>query len=100
MGIRIHDWMDDWFLSFSENPDKLDKAIRNYEKTRMIGIICFIIVAAMNLLVIFKSANPTGNGFMFSIFLLMMIMVLQTDNFTKLLKLQRQNLKNNRLPNN
>ena len=100
MGMRIHDWMDNWFLSLAENPDKLDKAIRNYEKTRMIGLISFIIVAAMNILTVFKPANPADNGLLFSIFLLVMIMVLQADNFTKLLKLQRQNLKNNGLPNN
>ena len=100
MGRRIHDWMDNWFLSLSENPDNLDKAIKNYEGTRMIGVICFFIVVAVHLLIVFKSNNSADYGFTFSLLVLMLVMLLHIDNNTKLLKLQRRNLKTNRLPNN
>lgn len=100
MRKRIHDWMDDWFLSLSDNPDKLDKAIKNYEGTRMIGVICFFIVVAVHLLIVFKSNNSADYGFTFSLVVFMLVMLFHTDNYTKLLKLQRRNLKINRLPNN
>ena len=98
--MKIYDWMDNWFLSLSENPDKLDKAIKKYEAGRMICLICLVIVLAMNLFTVFMSANPADNGFMFSLVLLVLVINIQTDIYTKVLKLQRQNLKNNRLPNN
>ncbi|MCZ6603720.1 MAG: hypothetical protein O7A03_01085, partial [Alphaproteobacteria bacterium] len=90
MGVKINDWVDSWFLSLSENPDKLDKVIRNYEKARMIGMICLVIVLAMNLFTVFMSANPANNGFMFSLVVFMLALTIQTDIFTKVLKLQRQ----------
>ncbi len=100
MGMRIQDWMDNWFLSLSENPDKLDKAIRKYESARMIGLISLVIVLAMHLLTVFKSASPADYGFGFSIVVLMLVICLHVDTYTKVLKLQHRNLKNNRLPSN
>ena len=100
MGMRMHDWMDNWFLSLAENPDKLDEAIKNYEKTRIIFLISFVIVLVMTLLTVFKSVNSADYGFMFSLFVLSLVMNLQVDIFTKILKLQRRNLKNDGLPNN
>jgi hypothetical protein len=100
MRKRIHDWMDDWFLSLSDNPDNLDKAIKNYEGTRMISVICFFIVVAVHLLIVFKSNNSADYGFTFSLVVFMLVMLFHIDNYTKLLKLQRRNQKNNRLPNN
>ncbi len=93
MGMKINDWIDNWFLSLSENPDKLDKAIKKYEAARMTGLICFVIVLAMYLLTVFKSTNPADYGFMFSLVVFMMVLNIQIDIFTKVLKLQRQNLK-------
>ncbi len=90
MRLNIHDWMDGWFLSLSENPDKLDKYIRRYEHTRIIGLICLAVVLAMNLFTVFMSANPADNGFMFSIVVFMLVLIVQIDIYTKVLKLQRQ----------
>ncbi len=90
---NVHGWIDDWFLSLSENPDKLDKAIKKYEAARMTGVICFVIVLAMYLLTVFKSTNPADYGFMFSLVVFMMVLNIQIDLFTKILKLQRQQQK-------
>ena len=93
MRLNIHDWMDGWFLSLSENPDKLDKYIRRYEHARIIGLICLAVVLAMNLFTVFMSANPADNGFMFSIVVFMLVLNVQIDIYTKVLKLQRQQQK-------
>ena len=100
MGIKIHDWIDNWFLSLAENSDKLDKSIKKYESARMICLISFAIVLAMYLLTVFKSVNSADYGFMFSIVVFILVINIQVDIYTKILKLQRQNLKSNKLPNN
>ncbi len=93
MRLNIHDWMDDWFLSLSENPDKLDERIRIYEHARILGLICFFIVIAMYLLVVFNTTSLESYGFMFSLVVLMLVLNVQTDIYTKILKLQRQQQK-------
>lgn len=91
MRSNIHDWMDGGFLSLSENPEKLDKYITRYEHTRIICLICMVGVLAMYLLAVFKSSNnPEDYGFMFSLVVFMLVINVQTDIFTKVLKLQRQ----------
>ena len=48
-------------------------------------------VLAMYLLTVFKSSNnPESYGFMFSLVVFMLVINVQTDIFTKVLKLQRQ----------
>ena len=93
MRLNIHNWMDDWFLLLSENPDRLDTYISRYEHTRIVSLICMVIVLAMNLLVVFKSTNPADYGFMFSLVVFMMVLNMHADIFTKVLKLQRQQQK-------
>ncbi len=93
MRLNIHDWIDGRFLSLSENPDKLDKYISRYEHARIIGLIGMIVVIAMNLFTVFMSANPADNGFMFSLVVLILVLNIQIDIFTKILKLQRQQQK-------
>ena len=91
MRLNIHDWIDGWFLSLSENPDKLDERIRMYEHARIIGLIATVIVLAMYMLTAFASANNLADsGFMFSLVVFMMVINVQTDIYTKILKLQRQ----------
>ncbi len=93
MSLNIHNWMDDWFLLLSENPNRLDTYISRYEHTRIVSLICMVIVLAMNLLVVFKSTNPADYGFMFSLVVFMLVLNIQVDIFTKVLKLQRQQQK-------
>ncbi len=93
MRLNIHNWMDDWFLLLSENPDRLDTYISRFEHTRIVSLICMVIVLAMNLLVVFKSTNPADYGFMFSLVVFMMVLNMHADIFTKVLKLQRQQQK-------
>ncbi len=91
MRLSIHDWMDDWFLSLSESPDRLDKAINNYQTARMGGMFCLVMILGIFLFAIFKSPGTfAGNGFMFSLVVFMLVLVVETDVFTKVLKLQRQ----------
>ncbi len=93
MRLNIHNWMDDWFLLLSDNPERLDTYISRYEHTRIVSLICMVIVLAMNLLVVFKSTNPADYGFMFSLVVFMMVLNMHADIFTKVLKLQRQQQK-------
>ncbi len=93
MRLKIHNWIDDWFLLLSENPDKLDKYISRYEHARIICLIGMVVVLAMNLVTVFMSANPADNGFMFSLVVFMLVLNIQIDIFTKVLKLQRQQQK-------
>ena len=66
----------------------------------MIGIICFIIVLTIYFFSVFMSENALDNGFMFSLIVLLLVIIMQSDFYTKVLKLERQNLKNERLPDN
>ncbi len=85
--------MDDWFLSLTEKPDKLDRSIKSLESARTVGLIAFVIVAIMYFLVVFKSSNePLNNGFMFGLFVMMMVINSHTDTYIKMLKLHRHNL--------
>ncbi len=85
MRFNIHDWIDGWFLSLSENPDKLDKYIRRYEHTRIISLICTVSVLAMYLLTVFMSANdPARYGFMFSLVVFMLVINVQTELLAKM----------------
>ena len=96
MRLNIHNWIDDRFLSLSENPDKLDEYIRKYEHARIIILICMVIVLALLLLLVFmleKGINDNAFIFIYVIFVFMMVLELQTDIYTKILKLQRKQQK-------
>ncbi len=96
MRLNIHDWIDGRFLSLSENPDKLDKYIRRYEHARIISLICMVVVAALLLSTVFISGKNTNSNtfiFIYVIFIFTYVISLQTDIYTKILKLQRQQQK-------
>ncbi len=96
MRLNIHDWIDGWFVSLSENPNKLDEYISRYEHTRIIGLICMVIVLGLLLSFVFmsgKGINDNAFIFIYVIFLFMLVLNVQTDIFTKVLKLQRQQQK-------
>ena len=93
MRLNIHNWIDDWFLSLSENPDKLDEYIRRYEHTRIVCIICMVFILVLLSSVVFisgKGMNDNPFIFIYVMFLFTFIISLQTDIYTKILKLQRQ----------
>ena len=52
-----------------------------------------VVVLAMNLFTVFMSANPADNGFMFSLVVFTLVLNIQIDIYTKVLKLQRQQQK-------
>ena len=88
--------MDDWFLSLSENPDKLDGYISRYEHTRILVGICMVIVLGLLLPFAFmpeRSINDNAFIFIYVMFVFMMVINVQTDTYTKILKLQRQQQK-------
>lgn len=96
MRLNIHNRMDDWFLLLSENPDKLDEYISRYEHSRIIGLICTVIVLALLLPVVFMSGNGINFDafiFIYVMFVFIMVINVQTDIYTKVLKLQRQQQK-------
>ncbi len=96
MRLNIHNWIDDWFLSLSENPDKLDEYIRRYEHTRIVCIICMVFILVLLSSVVFisgKGMNDNPFIFIYVMFLFTFIISLQTDIYTKILKLQRQQQK-------
>ncbi len=88
--------MDGRFLSSSENPDKLDKSIRKYENVRIINLICLVIILALLIVVTIiseKGINDNAFLFIYIMFLFAMVLNVQTDIYTKILKLQRQQQK-------
>lgn len=92
--MKISDWIDGWFLSLSKDPDTLDESIKKYETVRLICLLCFMLVLVVYMFSIFKSTGSLENlGFMFGLVLLALIVNIQTDIYTKILKLQRQNQK-------
>ncbi len=52
MGLDVNDWIDDWFLMLSDDPDKLDKSIRSYQSVRMLAFISVIGTAVGQMLVL------------------------------------------------
>lgn len=91
MRLKLNSWMDNWFLSSAENPEKRDTLISRYESARMIGAISLVVVLAMLWLVLFMSEKgPEHNTLIWDMFLLVAILHLHADVYTKILKLQRQ----------
>ena len=92
MKLNINDWMDRWFLSLLENPDKLDERIRVYEHTRIVASICMVIVLALLLLVTISGKGVNDNTYLFFyiMFVFMLVLNLHADTHTKILKLLRQ----------
>lgn len=95
MKLNINHWMDGWFLSLSENPDKLDERIKIYEHARIVGLICMVVVIALLFSVMMSGGGINDNSFIFIyvMFVFMLVLNLQSDIYTKILKLQRQQQK-------
>ncbi len=95
MRLNIHDWIDGRFLSLSENPDKLDKYIRRYEHARIVNLICLVIILVLLIVVVVSGEGINDNTFLFIYIMFVFVLVLnvQTDIYTKVLKLQRQQQK-------
>ncbi len=99
MRLNIHNWnnwIDGRFLLLSENPDKLDEYISRYEHTRIIALICMVIVLGLLLPFAFipeRGINDNAFIFIYVMFVFMMVINVQTDIYIKILKLQRQQQK-------
>ncbi len=88
--------MDGWFLSLSGNPEKLDKYIRRYEHARILNFIVLVIILSLLLVVVIlseKGINDNGFTFIFVICVFILVLNMQSDIYTKILKLQRQQQK-------
>ena len=71
----MHNWLDDWFLSLSENPDKLDTFIRRFERGRTINLIGLVVILAVLLFLVFMPQKGPGDyDLIWSIFLFIMIL--------------------------
>ncbi len=88
-------WIDGRFLSSSENPDKLDKYIRRYEHARIVNLICLVIILVLLIVVVVSGGGINDNTFLFIyiMFVFGLVLLVQADIYTKVLKLQRQQQK-------
>ena len=93
MRLNLNDWIDGWFLSLSDNPDKLDKRIRIYESARMIAFLAVIGSLVLQMLVLSKTGGDSG--FLWYVVLFELILLNQSDIYIKVLKLMRQQQERN-----
>lgn len=93
MGMNVNDWIDGWFLSLSDNPDKLDKRIRSYESVRMLGFFTVIGTLVLQILLVFKTGKDSA--LIWFLALLQLALLYHSDIYIKVLKLMRQQLERN-----
>jgi len=93
MGMNVNDWIDGWFLSLSDNPDKLDKRIRSYESARMLAFFTAIGTLVMQMLVLFKTGKDSA--LIWFLILFQMALLYHSDIYIKVLKLMRQQQERN-----
>ena len=87
MRLNVNDWIDGWFLSLSDNPTRLDARIRSYESARAAAMISSGAVLMMQMLLFLQSGD--SSDFIWIMFLLILVVDVQTDIYTKVLKLLR-----------
>ena len=88
MGMNVNDWIDGWFLSLSDNPDKLDKRIRSYESARMLAFFTAIVTLVIQMLLVFKTGKDSA--LIWFLVLLQLTVLYSSDIYIKVLKLMRQ----------
>jgi len=87
MGMNINNWMDDWFLSLSENHEKLKDTIESYQFARLIGFTSVMIIGAVVVVMTFTS-DKDYNSLLVPMILLLVISS-HADIYIKVLKLLR-----------
>ena len=91
MGKNIHNWMDDWFTSLSENPANLEKVIKTFEWGRVAVMASLTVVLAVFIATTLMATQQLINyDLLFAGIVLMLLLNMYTDVFVKILKLQRQ----------
>ena len=93
--MNVNNWIDGWFLSLSNDPDKLDKRIRAYESARMLSFFATIGTLVIQMLVLFKTGE--GGAFIWFVALLQLTIGYHADIYTKVLKLMRQQRQSGRI---
>jgi len=88
MGMNVNDWIDGWFLSLSDDPDKLDKRIRSYERARMLAFFAAIVTLVIQMLLVFKTGKDSA--LIWFLALLQLTVLYHSDIYIKVLKLMRQ----------
>lgn len=86
--MNVNDWIDGWFLSLSDNPDKLDKRIRIYESLRLLAFIATIWSLVCQMLVLFETGKDSA--LIWFLVMLPMALLYHSDIYIKILKLMRQ----------
>ena len=88
MGMNVNDWIDGWFLSLLDNPEKLDKRIRSYESVRMLAFFVVNMLLVIQMLVLFKTGKDSP--LIWFLALLSLALLYHSDIYIKVLKLMRQ----------
>ena len=91
--MNVNNWIDGWFLSLSDNPDKLDKRIRSYERVRMLAFFVAIVMLVIQMLLVFKTGKDSA--LIWFLALLQLAILYHSDIYIKVLKLMRQQQERN-----